>query len=1036
MSKKIKEVNIEAFRAYEKFQKFDFVHKGTGNIADLVVVYAPNGYGKTSFFDAIEWAVTDEIGRFKSTKAIKQEVDSEKGDILKNRNSNKLQGFVQIVSEGSNNFEKKTKRLTGNMKSDYKPGDLEPLAPELQGILNEKNTFCTTNMLAHDKITSFLHSYTAEDKTKALQVFWDTNGYSEILDRIKNLYDEIEKNEKLLSKEIQKEESELKQYNYESDKEKDVLRLINSFNIVNNDLKIESESIINNIDKLLEKTDSVLKTMQDSKSHNEAQLDSIDLIINDYPSYISNKTELDCNKNEKKELEKKKELLNRVDNLLQQKEKLQIERDKFFAVINNWQVFPNTENEIGEKKNLKKEIENAKLEFQKKVIQIKDNTNKCKDNISAHSQQKDKEIERIRSIEIDFRKYSENRITLGKYSKLLTKVALVLNNRVKRRGTSSYEISNIEAFVENKCSVEQIKDFVPENIVDANERITSLKKEKSDQDNQIQLLEERYRTTILLQDKTSQLLIQGKELVDITKTCECPLCHTKHEDYLALISRITADYKGNVEMDIIETNLEASKKINSIIVENLAVESENLKKSLEEVLGVKKGIFNKQNEKIRRLQLQINDWNNLSNNLQNENVSIQNRYNSITIDIQNSEAINLFKSEIDKSIVDLSQIIADEEVKIASDLVLVNNLEATMQKDELKIVEIEGRISELKNNELYSSILLFLENKTLRNDNDDSQIILSKIENAKDNLVGEILLSDSEIKNTQNKVLGTREEIDGKYSSILDKIQEESVVTDGYRLRLKKVFENEDIENADNFEVLEKKKSDIIKKNNRVSENISLLQSLLSNVNGLKEQKIWINRKKESESKKAKLNNIQTKRAALEKSKVVVETYIVNQTNAYFNSNTINQIYNKIDPHPTMNHIKFLTERSDKGLKTNIYTYDESEEDKMSPVLYLSSAQVNILSLCIFLAKVLTEQDTTLNTIFMDDPIQHLDGINLLAFIDLLRTITTTMGRQIVISTHNEHFYNLIKVKMDDRYYLSKFIELNSVGEVRKIINY
>ena len=83
---------------------------------------------------------------------------------------------------------------------------------------------------------------------------------------------------------------------------------------------------------------------------------------------------------------------------------------------------------------------------------------------------------------------------------------------------------------------------------------------------------------------------------------------------------------------------------------------------------------------------------------------------------------------------------------------------------------------------------------------------------------------------------------------------------------------------------------------------------------------------------------------------------------------------------------------------------------------------------------MLTEKDTTLNTIFMDDPIQHLDGINLLAFIDLLRTITTVMGRQIVISTHNEHFYNLIKVKMDDRYYLSRFIELNSVGEIRKLI--
>lgn len=121
-----------------------------------------------------------------------------------------------------------------------------------------------------------------------------------------------------------------------------------------------------------------------------------------------------------------------------------------------------------------------------------------------------------------------------------------------------------------------------------------------------------------------------------------------------------------------------------------------------------------------------------------------------------------------------------------------------------------------------------------------------------------------------------------------------------------------------------------------------------------------------------------------------------------------------------------------KGLKTRIYTYDDSEDNKMSPVLYLSSAQVNILSLCIFLAKVLSEKNTTFNTIFMDDPIQHLDGINLLAFIDVLRTITTKMGRQIIISTHNEQFYNLLKVKMDERYYPSKFIVLNSSGVIKQ----
>lgn len=80
------------------------------------------------------------------------------------------------------------------------------------------------------------------------------------------------------------------------------------------------------------------------------------------------------------------------------------------------------------------------------------------------------------------------------------------------------------------------------------------------------------------------------------------------------------------------------------------------------------------------------------------------------------------------------------------------------------------------------------------------------------------------------------------------------------------------------------------------------------------------------------------------------------KTNEYFNSDIINQIYNKIDPHPTMKHIKFITEKDKEGLKTHVYTYDESECEKISPVVYLSSAQVNILSLCIFLSKVLSEK--------------------------------------------------------------------------------
>ncbi|OEH85574.1 hypothetical protein BHU72_01890 [Desulfuribacillus stibiiarsenatis] len=1035
MNKKIKEVNIEAFRAYENLQNFDFVHKESGNVADLVVIYAPNGYGKTSFFDAIEWAVTDEIGRFKSTKAIKQEVDSEKGDILKNRKSNALQGSVQIVSESDSVFEKKTKKRTGNMKSDYKPGDLEAIPHELQGILDEKNTFCTTNMLAHDKITNFLHSYTAEDKTKALQIFWDTSGYSEILDRIYDLYDEIMKKEKSLHREIQKEESDFKEYKYESVKEQDVYRLIDSFNADNNDFIIEHENIVENIDKVLEKTYSILRKIQECKDQNETLLNSIELLISDYPNYLLNKTNFEVYKNEKKELENKQKFLNFIEKLLIRRKKIQGEINELLEVINNWHIFLNIEGEVVDKKNLKKQLEDAKPELQKRVIEVKDIIIKCKENVSGHSKTIEKELVRKRNLEIDFKKYNENKINLKKYSNFLTKATFVLDQRVEKRKILSYEISNIESFIGNKCSIDHIKDFLSREILDSNTRLTSQKNEKSVNEEKIQLLEQKYNNTVLLQNKINQLLIQGKEFVDITKTCECPLCHAKYEDYSTLISRITADYEDNSEVEYIKKELEATKKINNMVIENIVIESENLRKLLEEILEDKKIVFSRHNERIHRLQLQINDWNNISDNLMNENEGIQKLYKEININIQDAEAITLLKAEIYKNVVDISSKIEEEESRIAADLDLLNNLETTLKENELKNIELSGEIFELNNNNSYNSILLFLENKKLRDENNDLESALKNIVHVKNNLVEEMLLTDSELINLQNKVKGTNEEIALKFNSILIKIQESLVVTDSYRLRLKKVFEVGDIESIDNYEKIDERKSKLTKRNNILKQNISLLQSILSNVKNLKEHNIWITKKKENDRKKRKLDSIRVKIKNLEESKNIVESHIVTLTNAYFKSNTINEIYHKIDPHPTMNHIKFLTKRSDKGLQTNIYTYDKDEEEQISPILYLSSAQINILSLCIFLAKVLTERNTTFSTIFMDDPIQHLDGINLLSFIDLLRTITTTMGRQIVISTHNEHFYNLIRVKMDERYYMSRFIELNGVGEIcNKII--
>lgn len=59
---KIQNVRIHNFRKYQGFHEFNLNKK-------ITIFYGPNGFGKSSFFDALEWCISGEIGRF-----------SEKGD--------------------------------------------------------------------------------------------------------------------------------------------------------------------------------------------------------------------------------------------------------------------------------------------------------------------------------------------------------------------------------------------------------------------------------------------------------------------------------------------------------------------------------------------------------------------------------------------------------------------------------------------------------------------------------------------------------------------------------------------------------------------------------------------------------------------------------------------------------------------------------------------------------------------------------------------------------------------------------------------
>jgi exonuclease SbcC len=198
---KIKQINISDFRIYQEKQEFKF-HNERG-IANLVALYAPNGYGKTSFFDAVEWGYSGEIARIGSrTDDEVQELDHNKElkdkIVLTNRISyNKdpnIKGQVEFVTE-KGTFQKKVDLYTrrfkdGNnkgTKNDYKEGII---SGDL--ILPNGHKLVEFNVLSQDQIDRFLRHLTPEQKFNELKDFWaegeeTLNKYEKIGDTIKSI---------------------------------------------------------------------------------------------------------------------------------------------------------------------------------------------------------------------------------------------------------------------------------------------------------------------------------------------------------------------------------------------------------------------------------------------------------------------------------------------------------------------------------------------------------------------------------------------------------------------------------------------------------------------------------------------------------------------------------------------------------------------------------------------------------------------------------------------------------------------------------
>ena len=99
--------------------------------------------------------------------------------------------------------------------------------------------------------------------------------------------------------------------------------------------------------------------------------------------------------------------------------------------------------------------------------------------------------------------------------------------------------------------------------------------------------------------------------------------------------------------------------------------------------------------------------------------------------------------------------------------------------------------------------------------------------------------------------------------------------------------------------------------------------------------------------------------------------------------------------------------RDDKGVHLGL-VYDGIGSSSGEPRLFLSSAQANVLALAVFLSLARHQRWSNLNSLLLDDPVQHLDDLDAVAFLDCLRSISleqTGSGKQIIMSTCDTNLY-------------------------------
>jgi exonuclease SbcC len=123
-----------------------------------------------------------------------------------------------------------------------------------------------------------------------------------------------------------------------------------------------------------------------------------------------------------------------------------------------------------------------------------------------------------------------------------------------------------------------------------------------------------------------------------------------------------------------------------------------------------------------------------------------------------------------------------------------------------------------------------------------------------------------------------------------------------------------------------------------------------------------------------------------------------------------------------------------KAVEGKIQVRVRRNGESLRPIDYFSQSQQQILMLSLFFTACATQNWSSFSPILLDDPVTHFDDLNSYSFLDLITGLLETgERRQFIISTCEERFFKLAQQKLQhfgDRLKIYTFMSLDSSGPV------